>query len=286
MIMGNTIVTGSLIVFSDGFVWKILSNEKAYKIWVSAENEDFELYKVRVDDESESSIESLEDLQDAFKQGHYVCIEVGKLPYSIGLNYLRNLQEMSVAMEYLRISEQECVELYKASEDKLYFRYMLFNLGIVDRWKRESEELIAELEKLCGKKWVNPYKPEEERFVLTLTDEERSLIEERIKAGHYSSENIEKRRVEAHKAKMAAKRAEICERYDKKIRQAEAEKKIILCVFDYGLPINNVIYYPHTNTLSFNWNDYGGKITQEEFDDFVNKVDRSQLPEDIRFELK
>lgn len=98
--MKNTIVTGSLIVFSDGFVWKRLSNEKAYKIWVSAENEDFELY------------------------------------------------------------------------------------------------------------------------------------------------------------------------------------------FDYGLPINNVIYYPHTNTLSFNWNDYGGKITQEEFDDFVNNVDRSQLPEGIKFELK
>lgn len=36
--MKNTIVTGSLIVFSDGFVWKRLSNEKAYKIWVSAEN--------------------------------------------------------------------------------------------------------------------------------------------------------------------------------------------------------------------------------------------------------
>lgn len=65
-----------------------------------------------------------------------------------------------------------------------------------------------------------------------------------------------------------------------------AEKKIILCVFDYGLPINNVIYYPHTNTLFFNWNDYGGKITQEEFDDFVNNVDRSQLPEGIKFELK
>lgn len=59
--MKNTIVTGSLIVFSDGFVWKRLSNEKAYKIWVSAENEDFELYKIRIDDESESLIESLED---------------------------------------------------------------------------------------------------------------------------------------------------------------------------------------------------------------------------------
>lgn len=106
--MGNTIVTGSLIVFSDGFVWKILSNEKAYKIWVSAENEDFELYKVRVDDESESSIESLEDLQDAFKQGHYVCIEVGKLPYSIGLNYLRNLQEMSVTAVDDLMGLKEC----------------------------------------------------------------------------------------------------------------------------------------------------------------------------------
>lgn len=49
--MKGTIVTGSLIVFSDGFVWKRLSNEKAYKIWVSAENEDFELYKVRVDED-------------------------------------------------------------------------------------------------------------------------------------------------------------------------------------------------------------------------------------------
>lgn len=56
---------------------------------------------------------------------------------------------LSVAMEYLRISEQECVELYKASEDKLYFRYMLFNLGIVDRWKRESEELIASEKCTC-----------------------------------------------------------------------------------------------------------------------------------------
>lgn len=100
--MKNTIVTDNLIIFSDGFVWKRLSNEKAYKIWVSAENEDFELYKVRVDDEYESLIENLEDLQDAFKQGHYVCIEVGKLPYSIDLNYLRNLQELSVeAVDYL-----------------------------------------------------------------------------------------------------------------------------------------------------------------------------------------
>lgn len=111
-------------------------------------------------------------------------------PVENGIYHVRR-SGMSVAMEYLRISEQECVELYKASEDKMYFKYLLFSLGIVDRWKRESEELIAELEKLCGKKWVNPYMPEKERFTLTLTDEERLLIEERIKAGYYSAESIE-----------------------------------------------------------------------------------------------
>lgn len=124
--MKNTIVTGSLIVFSDGFVWKRLSNEKAYKIWVLAENEDFELYKVRVDDESESLIESLEDLQDAFKQGHYVCIEVGKLPYSIGLNYLRNLQELSVEVVYYLSGLKECS------------REEAFN--IIQKWAKEFTE--------------------------------------------------------------------------------------------------------------------------------------------------
>lgn len=168
----------------------------------------------------------------------------------------------------------------------MYFKYLLFNLGIVDRWRRESDELLIELEDLSGKKWVNPYKPEKERFTLTLTDEERLLIEESIKAGYYSAENIEKRREEAHKVKMMEKRAEICEQYDKIIRDAETDKKVMLCVFDYGLSTDNVIYYNHTNTLSFNWRDYGEKITQEEFDDFVNNVDRSQLPEGIKFELK
>lgn len=151
-------------------------------------------------------------------------------PVENGIYHIRK-SGISVAMKYLRISEQECVKLYIASEDELYFKYMLFNLGIVDRWKRESDELLVELEDLCGKKWVNPHTPEKERLTLTLTDEERSLIEERVKARYYSAENIEKRREEDHKAEMLKKRAEICERYDKRIRQAEAEKKDnALCV--------------------------------------------------------
>ena len=114
-------------------------------------------------------------------------------------------------------------------------RHLFWEPGSGTYYERESDELLVELEDLCGKKWVNPHTPEKERLTLTLTDEERSLIEERVKARYYSAENIEKRREEDHKAEMLKKRAEICERYDKRIRQAEAEKKIMLCVFDYGL---------------------------------------------------
>lgn len=135
----------------------------------------------------------------------HVCNHYGAPMYPVenGIYHTKN-SDKSVVIEYLRISDKEYSKLSEAVDDKMYFKYLLFNLGIVDRWKRESDELIAELENLCGKKWVNPYKPEKERFTLTLTDEERSLIEERIEAGYYSTENIEKRREEAHKAKMVS----------------------------------------------------------------------------------
>ena len=193
---------------------------------------------------------------------------------------------MKVTMEYLRISEEEYVELSSAVDDELYFKYQLFNLGIVYRWKRESDVLIEELEKLCGKKWVNPYKPEEERFILKFTEKEKLLIEDRIRNDYYSVSNIEKRKEEAHQAAIAKERAYICKRFDGKILEAETEKKIYLYILDHGLPVDNMIFYSHKNTVVFNWRDYGDKITQGEFVNFVNNIDYSQLPEGIKFEIK
>ena len=189
-------------------------------------------------------------------------------------------------MEYLRISEEEYVQLSSAVDDELYFKYQLFKLGIVDRWKRESDALIEELEKLCGKKWVNPYKPEEERFTLKFTEKEKLLIEDRIRNEYYSVSNITKRREEAHQAAIAKKKANICKEFDKKILEAETEKKLYLYILDHGLPVDNMIFYSHKNTVVFNWVDYIDKITQEEFVDFVNNIDYSQLPEGIKFEIK
>jgi hypothetical protein len=77
--MALPIITTEIIVFSDGFVWKVLSKDTAERLWKSNMN-DFELFWVRTCDESEASIESFEQINLVFECGDYVCIEVGQLP--------------------------------------------------------------------------------------------------------------------------------------------------------------------------------------------------------------
>lgn len=205
-------------------------------------------------------------------------------PESNGFYHLHNSGKAST-MEYLRITEDEYNALSLA-EDEKYFKYLLFSLGIVDRWKKEADALVSELETLTGCKWENPYKPEEERFTLTLSKEERASTEKLIKKGFYTKENIEKRKEEARQAALTKKRADLCARYDRAISKAEREKKVMLYIFDSGISTDNVIYYDHTNTVRFNWKDYDKKVSQEDFITFLNNVDYSMLPDGIKFEIK
>lgn len=194
--------------------------------------------------------------------------------------------DMKVTMNYLRISEEEYEKLSRVVDDELYFKYQLFNLGIVYRWKRESDVLIEELEKLCGKKWVNPYKPEEERFTLKLTEEEKLLIEDRIRNDYYSVSNIEKRKEEARNKKIKERYDEVRNKYDNKIENLEKERNVYLSLIDSGIVDDNIIYYEGSNKLVFNWLDYKDKITREEFDRYVSNCDKSKLPKGIEFEFK
>ncbi|WP_231373109.1 hypothetical protein [Bacteroides sp. HPS0048] len=207
-------------------------------------------------------------------------------PEANGFYHLQNSGK-ETTINYLRITEEEYNALSLA-EDQKHFKYLLFSLGIVERWKKEADTLISELETLSGLKWENPYKPEEERFTLTLSDEERANIEKLIKDGFYTKENIEKRKEEARKAALIKKRADICARYDKDIAKAEREKKVMLYIFDSGVSTENVIYYNHSNTVTFNWSNlsYYKRISKEDFQNFLESVDYSKLPEGIKFEIK
>lgn len=206
-------------------------------------------------------------------------------PVENGVYHLVN-SDKEKAINYLRITETEYDILRNSIEDKLHFKYLLYTLGIVDRWKQESLKAIKQLEALTGNIWKNPYRPENECFVLKLTDEERTLIENRIKGGYYTSESIKERQDQKKREEYEKKRNEIIADCEKEIQKAENRKLVRLAVLATGIPIKNVIYYNHSNELAFNWNDYEAKVTQEQFDKFVNTVDKTKLPENITFKLK
>lgn len=206
-------------------------------------------------------------------------------PVENGFYHLKN-SDKEKTINYLRITKTEYNTLRDSAEDKAYFTYLLYTLGIVDRWEQESLKAIKQLEALTGNTWENPYKPENERFVLRLTDEERTLIENRIKDGYYTSEAIQERKDQKKREEYEKKRNEIIADCEKSIQEAENKKLVMLAVLDAGISLKNAIYYNHSNELAFNWNDYEEKVTQEQFDKFVNTVDKTKLPENITFKLK
>ncbi|UWG07336.1 MAG: hypothetical protein [Bacteriophage sp.] len=205
-------------------------------------------------------------------------------PVENGFYHITNSSK-ETAINYLRITETEYNLLHQA-EDKQYFKYLLYMLGIVERWKRESNEALKKLEELTGQTWENPYKPENERFTLKLTDEERTTITNRINDGYYRPEAVQARKDEEKRKAYEKKRAEIINDCKKKQQKAENEKRVMLAVLDAGLSVNNVIYYDHSNELVFNWKDYETKVTENDFNKFVSSVNRSLLPAGITFKMK
>lgn len=206
-------------------------------------------------------------------------------PVENGFYHLKN-SDKEKTINYLRITETEYNTLRDSAEDKAYFTYLLYTLGIVDRWEQESLKAIKQLEALTGNTWENPYKPENERFVLRLTDEERTLIENRINDGYYTSEAIQAREDQKKREEYEKKRNEIIADCEKEIQKAENRKLIRLAILNAGIPLKNVIYYNHSNELVFNWNDCEAKVTKNQFDEFIKTVDKTKLPENITFKLK
>lgn len=168
----------------------------------------------------------------------HLCNHYGQPMYPVkdGIYHLVN-SDKEKAINYLRITETEYDILRNNTEDKLYFKYLLYTLGIVDRWKQESLKAIKQLEALTGNTWENPYKPESERFALKLTDEERTLIENRIKEGYYTSEAIQARKDQKKREEYEKKRNEIIADFEKEIQKAENRKLVRLAVLDAGISL-------------------------------------------------
>lgn len=183
-------------------------------------------------------------------------------------------------MEYLRIDQKE-FDFIKKAEDELHFQYLIEAIGLPQRWKKEAQAAINELESLTGCEFEVD-SPKE--TYTPLTKAQNKLLNKRLEEGYYTVENINNRLKEANDKARAKKLVELEEERDKAIKKENDEFNVKSEVLRFDL-LENFIYYNHTNEGHFNLWDWCDLVTEEQFSNFIRNVDYSKLPKGIKFTI-
>ena len=214
----------------------------------------------------------------------HLCNYLGQPSYpEANGQYFLNEQGIEKGAEYLRIDIEKAKQLYpyRDKDEREYFKYLLFKLGIVEQWKSEADEFIEFLEQKTGTKWVNPYKPEEERFTLTAGDW-MNEVKEREENGFYAPEKVAERKERKISAILGKAIEAAVEEYGEKVERAEVElhtKQYILAKFK----TDNFFYYHDSKKIVFGGRYNKMPLTQEEAQEIVDKIDIGKLPQGIKF---
>lgn len=214
----------------------------------------------------------------------HLCDWRGTPLYPVENGYYFLQKDKNQAKEYLRVTDEEMGILSKC-DNKEYFKYQLFALGIVERWQAESKKAIQTLEELTGDVWVNPYKESEERHRFVLSDEEREEMEGKILSGYYTESAIQERQEAKRIAEIEKRKNEVIKTFEKRINKATKEKDVKLAILGAGLLSDNYLYSVEGNNVVFNYYSYHDKVTEEEYNNMLKNIDYL-LPEGIKFEFK
>ena len=174
--------------------------------------------------------------------------------------------------DYLRLTTEEAKELSPYTSEKESFQYKLESLGILERWEAEANEAIKLLESLTGDEFVDDSK----RYQYTpLSEEQKRMFEQREKAGELTPERMAERKqaaIDEVNAEIAAKELA---KVEKMRKFADAKEKAIKAILAAGLPLQNCIFYDHSQSCKFNWKNWDVLITLEQFDAFIknNKIE-------------
>jgi hypothetical protein len=184
-------------------------------------------------------------------------------------------------IKYFNISIEQYKQLLTA-EDVKHFTYLIKKANIRTTWLKMAKQGIKTLEKLTQNEFLNDSKKSQ---FIDLTKDEQKEIQQKIRSGFYLPEEIENRKQQAIKDKKEKTIKDLKENAKKEIEKINKKLNVKLYVLSQGYSIENVIYYDHTNKLTFNWLDYKEQIKETEFNYFVENANFEKLPNGITFEL-
>ena len=174
---------------------------------------------------------------------------------------------------YYRITAEQ-FDILAQSENKLRYAINLQKLGILLQWMDEARQAILLLEQWTGKKFLI----DSVRTQYTAPTAEQ-IADEQAKenAGYYLPSKIQERKDKAIQDAKNAEYSKLIAERDKEIGKANREYEVKKAVLDGGLSLDNFIYYTHTNEGCFNWRNYGEKVTEQQFADFVRNSTLSDI---------
>jgi len=185
-------------------------------------------------------------------------------------------------VKYFNINKEQYKTILIA-EDVKHFTYLVKKSGIKNDWLKLAKKGIQTLEKLTSNTFLND--SQRSQFI-DLTKEEQKEVQKRIREGYYLEDEIIKREDERKETSKKHTINELKEAAKKDVDKIMTELAIKLYLLDYGLSIDNIIYYTHTNTLKFNWLDYKAKLSESDFDKFCKSFDSQKLPNNITLILE
>jgi hypothetical protein len=170
--------------------------------------------------------------------------------------------------EYYRLTPSQ-FDILAQSENKLRYAVNLEKLGILAHWKEEADKAILLLEEMTGKKFlIDSVKKQ----YTAPTAQQIAEEDAKDKEGYYTPAKIQERKEQEAASAKAKQYEKIAAEMNKTIAKAQREHEVKKAVLDAGLPLDNFIYYTHSNTGSFNWKNYGTRITKDEFSTFLHVV--------------
>ena len=186
----------------------------------------------------------------------------------------------SLHLSYVQIEKLINLKPLSASLLSLYCERM----GLRSEWEAKAKKAIERLEDWTGEKFKSEATRQNWEPLEASKVEE---LEEKLKSGYFTKEQVDDRHREAMEAKIEKKRRAIELDFEAKKTKAEDQRSSDLELLRVcGIKKPNVIYYDHSNTLQANWSNTEKLFTREEWEEFTRQIEASKFPAGLKFKFQ